>query len=228
MLISVHIPKTGGSTVRCFLRRTFAERCLLDYADFPMRHPASLRNSAAQSARDTMDVGALREAYDCVHGHFLPVKYARVGAAFRAIWVRKPASLVASRYAYHQRRNASAAERGEALPMPNLEATLHAHVLNRHYQNLYAQYLVGIDLSNFDFVGITERFEPSFRVFCRMQGLHFVLSDLEPQNVNPDQASAKYDLEQETKQLIESMNRQDIRLYEQALRINDQLLSQHG
>jgi hypothetical protein len=228
MLISVHIPKTAGSTLRAFLGRQFRDRLLFDYADFPMRQTAAQRNAAALSARDALDVPGLRSRYDCVHGHFLPVKYARVDGAFRTIWLRDPVTLVASRYSYHRRKNAEAAASGDEVPMPHLEPSLNAHALNRHYQNLYAQYLYGTDLSAFDFVGITERFDRSFRVFCGLQGFDFGSSDLAPVNVNPERAATGYDLDEETARVIREANALDIGIYERALRINDRLLAQHG
>ena len=73
MLVSVHIPKTGGSSLRrSVLEPFFGDRLLLDYHDAPLSRDAAERNRKALAWKPSPD---LLDRYDCVHGHFLATKY---------------------------------------------------------------------------------------------------------------------------------------------------------
>lgn len=102
MLVSVHIPKTGGITfLRTVLEPTFGDRILLDYEDKPLAHDAAERNAHAHRFLPGDDLLA---RYDCVHGHFLAVKYANAATPCEfACWLRDPVERVLSRFFYAQR-----------------------------------------------------------------------------------------------------------------------------
>ena len=69
LLISLHLPKTGGMSFQAALRSAFGEGLRDDYADFPINTPvvdrveAALRNSLSIAVSDLSGV-------DCIHGHF--------------------------------------------------------------------------------------------------------------------------------------------------------------
>ena len=74
MLISLHLPKTGGTSFRASLREMFGSRLLEDYCDLPLNTRPLRRKSHA-----LIQCFALRHQrfpeFDCIHGHFLPLKY---------------------------------------------------------------------------------------------------------------------------------------------------------
>lgn len=105
MIVSVHLPKTAGKSFQAALTARFGESLLEDYGDFPMNTPEYDRNRAALAA-------SLRNAerdfrgIECIHGHFLPVKYlllsVRRPVTF-VTWMRDPIQRLVSNYHYWRR-----------------------------------------------------------------------------------------------------------------------------
>ena len=96
-------PQTGGVSFRkSVLEPIFGNRLLSDYGDAPLSHDTADRIARAQSFEPSPE---LPERYDCVHGHFLALKYVseRVPCEF-AVWFRDPAQRVVSRYLYGKRK----------------------------------------------------------------------------------------------------------------------------
>ena len=85
MLVSVHLPKTAGSSFFAELNRHFDNQVVNDVADLPLHKPAWQRRANALKHRwfaaPTVDIA-------CVHGHFLPYKYA--GAENATFIVMRP------------------------------------------------------------------------------------------------------------------------------------------
>ncbi|HET8819739.1 MAG TPA: hypothetical protein VFM73_09385, partial [Xanthomonadaceae bacterium] len=86
-MIFPHIPKTGGTTLKSALADTFGARLRLDYSDRPLSHAGPVRKAMALWA---MRTAPGPDAFDCVYGHFLPVKYSRVPGAVFVTWLRDP------------------------------------------------------------------------------------------------------------------------------------------
>lgn len=87
-IVSVHVPKTGGSSLRHHLVAAFgAEQVLFDYADGPLDPvtPINLDPNCydAEPARSI-------QPYRVVHGHFHPKKYAQLDDCFRFAFLRHP------------------------------------------------------------------------------------------------------------------------------------------
>ncbi len=76
MLISVHMPKTAGTSFTESLRGLFGDGLTLAYGDRPLHRSASQRNrQAALRALQIAALGLEDSGLDCVHGHFLPLAY---------------------------------------------------------------------------------------------------------------------------------------------------------
>ena len=140
MIVSVHIPKTGGVSFRkSVLEPVFGNRLLSDYGDAPLSHDTANRNARAQSFEPSPE---LPERYDCVHGHFLALKYVseRVPCEF-AVWFRDPAQRVVSRYLYGKRK-------GGRTITPGM--TIREFCEIERFQNTYAKFLWGFDFEGTD------------------------------------------------------------------------------
>ena len=82
MLISVHFPKTAGSSFLVALESYFGQGLLQDYADRPINRTALRRNAQAVYAGLRNAVARTgMEKVACIHGHFLPLKYALLPVA---------------------------------------------------------------------------------------------------------------------------------------------------
>lgn len=216
MIVSVHIPKAGGTSFRELLQREYGSSLLLDYDDKPLMHSAFSRNLSALSK--SIWGGKVAPGIKIVHGHFLPLKYSRESDASFAIWLRDPVERVLSHFYFSQRHIDAKAE-GDAL-----QHSLENFVRSERFQNVCSKFLFGFDLNRFSFVGITERYSESLDLFARLFG---VKSDwVAPHhNLNPDKGSDRYEVSVELRKLIEDHNRKDMEIYKFASEKNRDLLA---
>ena len=213
MIVSVHIPKTGGESFRrLILEPVFGDRLLGDYDDAPLSHDAADRIARAQAFEPSRD---LPGRYDCVHGHFLAIKYvSRSVPCEFAVWFRDPVQRVVSRF-FHGKR------RGSGVVIP--EMTIWEFCEIERFQNTYAKYLWGFDLDRFDFVGITESYGNSVEVFRRRFGLSGG-DDAAVVNANPNKAPSRpYRIDERLCDFIRRKNREDFGIYDAACRSNRRL-----
>jgi hypothetical protein len=149
-LVSVHLPKTAGSTFRGVLERAYGDDLAPVYGGV------------------RLDGRAVR----AVHGHFPPAQF--WSAARRAkliMWVREPAERLASYYDFWRRVPYGA---GNELHDEFLrrEMTFDDFVqwapIRSEFENLYLQGVDGPD--DFDFIGFTERFDDDLGRLARLMG----------------------------------------------------------
>jgi hypothetical protein len=169
MLISVHLPKTAGSSFLAALECHFGERLLEDFADRPLHTSAFRRNFHAVQAylRNALPRSDL-EAVECIHGHFLPLKYVSLQTASSkkyVVWMRDPIERQASHYFYWI-RNYNPQRAGELhRRVVEEEWSLERFCLGPEMRNIYSKFLWGFSLSRFDFIGITEFYETEIEQF---------------------------------------------------------------
>lgn len=207
MLISVHIPKCGGSTFRrAVLEPVFGDRLLLDYADKPLSVDVSERNAMAHTFSPAP---RLIEEYDCIHGHFLAVKYLSDGFPCQfAVWFRDPVQRMISRY-HHSLRVA----RSTTVP-PDL--ALEDFCALTRFRNTYAKYLWEFDLQDFDFIGIVEDYTRSLALFQRRFGFKVPLQ-IAASNANPNKGwNERYPVPAAAARRIRKSNAEDVEIYRMA------------
>jgi hypothetical protein len=215
MLISLHLPKTAGSSFFAALKNHYGETILPDYADLPINTPPLKRNFHALTS---CFINSLRFAdnIQCVHGHFLPLKYRLCKASRFITWLRDPVERVASHY-FHWQRHYD----------PQIAPPLQRKVIEEHWslerfclapelRNLYHQFLWGFPVKRFDFIGITEHYDTELAWFSQ-QILGTTLT-VSRDNINPDKAQTSYFDDPALRDKIKRYHRQDVLLYEQALR----------
>ncbi len=219
MIISVHIPKTGGLSFKTLLRAHFGDRLLLDYHDSPMNKSAAVRNLIA--ILKMLNTKKIVQNYDCVHGHFLPIKYRFLREKSFVIWLRDPANRLASRY-YHWKRKINQDGSTKIGFNKNIDISLEDFCTIKRHQNLYAKYLWGVKLDAFNFVGITENYDKSIEIFRRMFNIGNSVS-LKKKNINPDKKLVNYPLSTELRDYIYKTNFIDYGIYRKALALNYRL-----
>ena len=79
MIVSLHTPKSGGTSFKSLLENHFGESLKEDYKDVPINTPLDKR------IRNVKDFDVKFKLYlkkyyylkgvECIHGHFLPFKY---------------------------------------------------------------------------------------------------------------------------------------------------------
>lgn len=221
LLISVHMPKTGGLSFRAMLEQHFGERGFRhDYADYPLARPAAERHRHAYTAALTQSVESVA-GVGCIHGHFLPAKYlllADLRPCQFVTWLRHPVQRLVSHYYYWQR----AYEEGSPLVSPLHEQviaekwSLEAFCRSEPLRNVYSVFLWGLPFERLDFVGITEFFADDFRYFCQnflaIEAPVPTENQRPPAEINNEAALSAADI-----CAIEAFHRADMSLYRRAL-----------
>lgn len=213
-LISIHIPKTGGVTFRSLLKSHFGSKILYDYEDRPMSDPTFLRNMKV--VKQIFLPKTNLNNYECIHGHFMPIKYKYLKNTSCVIWFRDPIERIVSRYFYMQ-KHSDFSSRQFNLYIKNKNISLEEFCEIPHFHNLYNKYLWGVSLEFFDFIGITENYTQSLTNFCN--DFNFDISDacLENKNYDVIKINDCYDLKNDLKNKIYKYNKKDFLIYEKAI-----------
>src|SRR6185312_12078846 len=181
-LISVHLPKTGGTSFKASLMTHFGDRYRDDCNDQVLchsrldRYQAALATGAAIAERGLDDI-------ECVHGHFLPVKYQRLDSV-RALtfvtWVREPVARMLSHYDYWRENYDPQTAARHHRQFIEEGWSLEQFCLSEQFRNIYTQYLWGFPLERFAFIGITEHYREDMLDFSE----RFLSSNLQPRYLN--------------------------------------------
>ena len=221
MLVSIHMPKTAGTSFRGSLEEHFGDRFRHDYQDYPLAHSPQARR---QQARDRGEAARATDfaGVDCVHGHFLPLKYLQLAERLPCTfvtWLREPVARLVSHYHYWQRAYD---------PGSPLVSTLHRRVvvegwtleqfcLAPELRDIYSEFLWGFPLDRLDFIGITEFFPEDLRYFSR----EILRNKVRPHTLNQRPAAADAALQRQIAHLdrarVEAWHARDVALYRRAL-----------
>jgi hypothetical protein len=79
-----------------------------------------------------------------------------------------------------------------------------------------------MELEQFDFIGITERYDRGIELFCEIYRAEKPAS-YKPKNVNPDRNDKAYRIPEGLAGKIRSYNAVDMAIYERALRLNEEM-----
>ncbi len=218
MLVSLHLPKTGGTSFVASLQQYFSNQLELDYSDKPIHSHYIFRNTKAFFMALHNGVSSIH-AGSCIHGHFLPLKYRFVSAKNSPVryvtWFRDPIERLASHY-YFWRREVDMDTVGSLRKkMLKENWSLEEFCFSIEMRNFYSQFLWGFPLESFDFIGLTEYYKDDFSYFCKefLQGGCFEVQSL---NVN-HQGQKQYILDEGMRVELEDFHAKDMRLYQRAV-----------
>ncbi len=216
MLISVHLPKTAGTSFGASLKEKFGSRLLEDYGDLPL-NTSRLRRNASALYRCIFDRGRRFAGIECVHGHFLPLKYRLLGVNKEVTfvtWMRDPVERLASHY-YFWKQQPPDPSHALWVRVVREQWTFERFCFGAEMRNAYSQLFWGFPLSRFDFIGITEHFAEDFEFFARrFLGDPVALHRL---NVNREGVGRIYVTHPKLRQEIASYHDKDMALYRQAM-----------
>ena len=217
MLISLHLPKTAGNSFRKSLEMVYAGRLATDYDDFPIVTSKIERNANAV-ARCCQYYFRTQNHIECIHGHFLPLKYLFFGKKVNAkfvTWLRDPVERLASHYHFWKRYYNPATAKPLHKKFSDENWSLEKFCFSKEMKNVYSQFLWGFPISKFDFIGVTEFYEVDFNYLCNVI-LKIELPVLY-ENVNVDQNNKTYINDNALRSAIEKYHAKDMELYHYAL-----------
>ncbi len=218
MLISVHIPKTAGSTFGQVLGTAFQGKVFFDYGKQYEITDGCKPGPGIRLRRrfERLRYRSQRPDDQCIHGHFEASKYRREYPDAKLVtWVRDPVERVVSHYCYWRRNPRLPHSLCRRMNRENWSLEAFAEVAPM--RNLMNRYINGIDLEEFTFIGIQEQFAPCLRQFYAL----FDLKPVQPAPVllaNRDQSKVTSELAPELKNHIRELNESDCILYDAARR----------
>ena len=213
MIISVHLPRTAGTSFGKVLTTHFRSRLLRDYSDLPINTPQSERNRAALQASLRNEESDFPDV-ECIHGHFLPIKYLLLVHKRRVkfvTWMRNPVERVISNY-YYWKKTYTPRSTPLHRRVVEEEWSIERFCLGPEVRNLYWQILWGFPLDYFDFIGITEFYEDDIAYF----GQHYLGAYTKAKRLNVRTNSA-YQIDRSFRNEIEEFHDRDMDLYRKAL-----------
>jgi hypothetical protein len=198
VLVSVHIPKCGGTSFRKVLQGIYGEEHVL------LNYNENLPVTA----------GSIPPGTRCIHGHFPARHYDRVLPRFDLVtWLRHPVERVLSNYFQFLRHPDPANPCSEELARRKLSVEAFAEL--ELMRNEATRYLAGRSVAEFRFVGVVEQFDKSLRAFGSTFGVA-VPKEPPRENVGPDRSSGSYRLTDLAFARILDLNQADLAAYEQA------------
>jgi hypothetical protein len=205
VIISIHIPKCGGTSFRRVLQGIYGEGVWLNYCEIlnqPLARP-----------------GLIPSGIRCVHGHFFGDAFDElVPKPSLVTWLRHPVERVVSNY-YHFLRS------------PDVRDDCCRELLERGLsleefaeldwmRNEATRYMAGKPAESFEFIGILERFKDSLRIFGETFGVD-VPAEPPRENVNPARTGETYALSPRAYGHLLALNMRDLATYDLANAVLD-------
>lgn len=212
-LVSLHIPKTAGTSFRNILKEQFSNKSVvrLDIYDSGVIHLDEKNYTKTE----------LKSHVKIIHGHF---KYPDLIQKFDIsedvpfiTWLRDPVARVVSNYYFLLK---IIADRLKEKPEENLlnrvAKSLKEFAAQEETQNVMSKFLVGLELEQFKFIGIQDSFESELERLVKTMGWEKVKNI--KHNVT---GKTTPPIDEETLEFIKKVNQKDIELFNRALELND-------
>ncbi len=216
----MHQAKTGGSTLVSLLRDTFSKEDTYSDRDRQERHGKTKLLRLFEASVDNWRNYNDREAFDVIHGHFLPKKYRRAfpDALYITLY-RHPIQQFVSLYHFWLDGPVN-----PALPMNPRRRILRSEKLSleefakmRTKEKSSKKRAAQLKPENFDFVGITEEFELSLKLL-RLKHLPTLAVETKSKLVNPNKKVGNlYEIDGELLELLSTRFALRIRQYTKAV-----------
>jgi hypothetical protein len=203
IVISVHIPKCGGTSFQHVLLRLYGKkRVWLNY-DPAIFCPTQVR------------CNLIPPGVRCIHGHFMSDAFDACVPRFELVtWLRHPVERVISNYHHFLRHPDPGDPRCRELLGRGLSLEQFAEL--DLMRNEMTRYMAGKPVEAFKFIGIMERFEESLKAFGAAVGVP-VPAEAPRENVNPYRTTGNYPVSNRTYQRILELNLHDLMTYDLAM-----------
>jgi hypothetical protein len=221
-LISIHIPKTAGTSFRNTLKTIYGQEAVVRL-DIELENPVVKVNEERYAERQIPSWARV------VHGHFAyPLLQKHFDLPERDLpiitWVRDPVERVISNYYYLSKRLA------EELDEPSkglnillkMERKLMEYARDPKSCNRMSRFLQGVPLEEFAFVGIQDHYSEDLKHLSK------ILDWPEYEEFVHNRTGKSYDeVTSKEREEIRALNDEDVRLYERALELREKRKAQY-
>lgn len=217
-LISIHIPKTAGTSFRNILKEVYGSKNVVRL-DIP--------NNVELNSKEFKDK-SLDPDIKVIHGHF---SYKRLTKAFEIpkeipviTWLRDPAIRVISNYYYLDMilRKELDEERKGLNILLKMEKSLLEYASTKVNRNRIWKFMKGIDLEELFFIGLTEHYNEDLEHLGQLLG--WKKYKIYKHNPTAD----KPEVDQETIERIKELNSEDYKIYNRALQLREERMKQRS
>jgi hypothetical protein len=209
------MPKCAGSSVRMIIPRAYPDFLIKtdDISFFSI--PKNIRKAHVMSS---LESPLLVPERCIVMGHFSPVKY--LGKAnqhrqslFMFTFLRDPYDRLLSHYRYW--RSGDFGNHYIWKKMRENNWSFQDFALSKEMRNLYCQYIEGISISHFDFIGIHEELDLSWKKLCSLtNACHVKLPMVNKTALN---TAVQFDDSNELRKKVRSFHDEDYKIYNEAV-----------
>lgn len=217
MIISLHLPKSGGHSFLQVLQEHFKGSVNLDYNDIPINKSIGRRTIEAEQFKYNFKVDEMANI-DCIHGHFLPYKYSTLLNHTDSIfitWVREPLERLASHFYFWKRVYDPDTAADLQKKVVEEDWTFEKFCFSDEMQNIYTQFLWKFPVQKFNFIGVVEFFDEDIKYFSKKY-LDKDIDTIPNTNINEDKKDNYFDDEQMIRSLKQH-HAKDYTIYEYAL-----------
>ncbi|NBC02741.1 MAG: sulfotransferase family 2 domain-containing protein [Bacteroidetes bacterium] len=222
MIISVHMPKSGGASFRHLLENHFKKGYLQDH-DYPIHDPRDKRHRKVRWKRTWNRVSdTLFNRYqnvECIHGHFLPYKYEEFyqsGDHTFVTWLRDPLERLTSHYYYWKEYHDKMDQQPLLKKFLEENWSFEDFAFSEEVRNIYSLFLWKFPVERFKFIGITEFYNEDLTFFAE-NFLDKSEVSIPKKNVNK-KSKEKKTIDRGLEKEIKEFHANDYQLYEYALK----------
>lgn len=218
MIIFAHQGKTGGTTLVKGFKDTYGKENVFRDHDVVKYRMTPAWQRILMQLMEPFTLYLTRRKYYVIHGHFFPEKYCKIfPKAFYMTIYRHPVQRVISVYNYWLRKPKRAHDhplcRWLREEKPGIVEFAGKSEMEEKKENLKS-----FDPGNFDFIGITERYEETLKML-KICFPELNIDIVKPQRVNPEKKPGElYQLPNADGEKLEKILSARIDLYNKALR----------
>ncbi|MFT4664004.1 MAG: hypothetical protein ACI8YQ_003541 [Polaribacter sp.] len=213
-LVSIHIPKTAGTSFRNTLREVYGEQQVKRLDVDPNK--LHLEQELFQSNK-------LAKEIEVVHGHMyynlLYDKFKIAPEVPIVTWLRDPVERVISNYKYLSKRLAEELdEEGKGLNiLSKMQRTLMEYAHDEMNRNRMSKFLEGLEPEDLYFIGISDYYSEDLKDLADLLGW----KNVEEHRLNVTGKRVD-DVSQNDRAAIRELNNLDVDLYQKAIQLREQ------